>query len=141
MGENVDFALVSSGRVRNGVSRFGARADRAVAASGNIRCTERFGEENESRSAMRATHDCFMGGVANTRMLDVIAIARSTITAAAVDLCVTLSFDAARATVPPINDHDSVRPAINAIALPHRGMRSPIGQRSLHCDGDGYLGQ
>ncbi|WP_175945053.1 hypothetical protein [Burkholderia pyrrocinia] len=65
---------------------------------------------------------CFMGGVSDTLMLDVIFITRSAITAAIVDLCATLSPDAARATVSPINDHDSVRPMIDAIAL-HRHTR------------------
>ncbi|MPV70443.1 hypothetical protein [Burkholderia sp. BE17] len=51
-----------------------------------------------------------MGGVSDTLMLDVIFITRSAITAAVVDLCATLSLDAARATVSPINDHDSARP-------------------------------
>ncbi|UVE69997.1 hypothetical protein L2Y90_33250 (plasmid) [Burkholderia pyrrocinia] len=60
-----------------------------------------------------------VGGVSDTLMLDVIFITRSAITAAIVDPCATLSLDAARATVSPINDHDSARPAIDAIVL-HR---------------------
>lgn len=46
----------------------------------------------------------------------------SMIPAAAVDLCVTLPFDAARATVPPINGHDSVPPAIGTIASSRRAV-------------------
>lgn len=50
-------------------------------------------------------------------MLDVIFVTRSAITAAVVKLCVTLPFDAARATVPPINGHDSICPTVDVIVL------------------------
>ncbi|WP_158062137.1 hypothetical protein [Burkholderia catarinensis] len=56
-------------------------------------------------------------------MLDVIVITQGAITAAAVDLSITLSVDAIRATVPPINDHDSVCTATKAIALHRPGAR------------------
>ncbi|NTX28520.1 hypothetical protein HT746_15515 [Burkholderia pyrrocinia] len=61
-------------------------------------------------------------------MLDVSFIARSTITAAVVDQCATLALDAARATVPPINDHDSVPPVIDAIVLYRDTWRWTVGK-------------
>lgn len=58
---------------------------------------------------MRNTHDCFIGGDAGALTRDVIVIRPITITAVtAVELCVTLPVDVVQATVPPINDHDSV---------------------------------
>ncbi|WP_455726446.1 hypothetical protein [Burkholderia stabilis] len=82
--------------------------------------------------AMRDTDRYFMDGVADTLMLDVSFIARRSITAAAVYLCAMLSSDAARAAVLPINDHDSVRSAITAIALARCGRVDRSGDRSPH---------
>ncbi|WP_176042427.1 hypothetical protein [Burkholderia stabilis] len=82
--------------------------------------------------AVRGADRCFIDGVADTLMLDVSFIARRSITATAVDLCAMLSSDVARAAVLPINDHDSVRSAITAIALARCGRVDRSGDRSPH---------
>ncbi|WP_162631810.1 hypothetical protein [Burkholderia sp. JP2-270] len=57
-------------------------------------------------------------------MLAVTFITRSAITAGVVDLCAKLPLDAASETGSPINDHDSVRPVIDAIVSRyHTGRR------------------
>ncbi len=77
---------------------------------------------------MRNTHDCFIGGVAGMLTLDVIVIRPITITAVtAVELCVTLPIDVAQATVPPINDHDSVLRRSRQARL-HRRQRVQFDQ-------------
>ncbi len=84
-------------------------------------------DSDDLRFAVSCSHanGSFIGGVGDTLMLDVIFITRSAVTAAVVKLCVTLPFDAARATVPPINGHDSLRSGrCGRLASPHRVVNS-----------------
>ncbi|MCA7884501.1 hypothetical protein LGM58_14985 [Burkholderia contaminans] len=61
------------------------------------------------------------------------------IAASAVELCAGLPVDAVQATVPPINDHDSVYDdqGMHVCIAAAFGIRS--GNQSPHCDAERYL--